>query len=437
MKNRILFYITITFALVLISAHFFRAGNLEVSFLFASIPLLFFIKKQWALNIISLFLFFGFLIWVHSSISLIYFRITTNLPWFRLTLIMTLVSLFTLLASYLALSLGNKKLFKNETIQSWPATAAFIIVFSLMAIAKAKASFPILLLERFIFNTGYIQILILSIYGATVTEALVQTDNSEKIRLRMWTLFSVVFFLQLLLGTIGFEKFLMTGSFHVPVPAVIIGGPIFRGSGYFMVILLLSTILLVGPAWCSHLCYFGAWDALASKREEQSKSFNHTNKSFRYITLFIIIIGAIILRLSNIGSFWAALGGILFGFTGVLIIIFISRKKGYMIHCLTFCPIGLVVNYLGKLSPFRIILGDECTKCGACSKACRYHALTLTDIKKMKPSLTCTLCGDCLHSCPQNQIRYKFLKLKGETPQYLFIALTVALHAAFLGLARV
>jgi ferredoxin-type protein NapH len=46
-------------------------------------------------------------------------------------------------------------------------------------------------------------------------------------------------------------------------PMMILGGPIYRGQLSVMTILFLSTVILTGPAWCSQLCYFGAFDNLA------------------------------------------------------------------------------------------------------------------------------------------------------------------------------
>ncbi len=81
--------------------------------------------------------------------------------------------------------------------------------------------------------------------------------------------FSMVFFAQLLLGLAGIEKLLMTGKLHLPVPALIIAGPLFRGEGVFMLILFAATVLLVGPAWCSYLCYIGAWDNYAATAQKR------------------------------------------------------------------------------------------------------------------------------------------------------------------------
>ena len=73
-----------------------------------------------------------------------------------------------------------------------------------------------------------------------------------------------MFFAQFVFGVAGVERLLMTGQLHVPVPAVVVAGPLYRGEGLFMPILFAATLLLVGPAWCSYLCYVGSWDGLAA-----------------------------------------------------------------------------------------------------------------------------------------------------------------------------
>jgi polyferredoxin len=60
----------------------------------------------------------------------------------------------------------------------------------------------------------------------------------------------------------------MTGELHLPIPALILAGPVYRGEGLFMPVLYTVTILLVGPAWCSWLCYIGAWDDFAARRRK-------------------------------------------------------------------------------------------------------------------------------------------------------------------------
>jgi len=52
----------------------------------------------------------------------------------------------------------------------------------------------------------------------------------------------------------------MTGKLHLPTPSMILAGPAYRREIGFMTWLFLSTIILNGPAWCSHLCYMVSLD---------------------------------------------------------------------------------------------------------------------------------------------------------------------------------
>ncbi len=86
-----------------------------------------------------------------------------------------------------------------------------------------------------------------------------------------------------------------------------------------------------------------------------------------------------------------------------------SRRRGTMVHCTVYCPIGLVGDWLGKLNPFQIrIEPSACTECMVCARVCRYGALELSDICAGKPSLTCTLCTDCMADCPTSNIQVAF-----------------------------
>jgi heterodisulfide reductase subunit A-like polyferredoxin len=107
-----------------------------------------------------------------------------------------------------------------------------------------------------------------------------------------------------------------------------------------------------------------------------------------------------------------------------------------MVHCVAYCPMGLAADWLGRLSPFRLYISDNCTECGACRIVCRYDALNKENIKKRQPALSCTLCGDCLNSCNDNALHYGFLKMNPYRARILFVVLVVTLHAVFLGVAR-
>src|SRR5664279_3486970 len=151
----------------------------------------------------------------------------------------------------------------------------FLLTFTLLAFVQIKIERPMILAERFIKGSGWIEILLISIYGAFVVSKMQNPLNVPKWRKITWTTFSIVFFSQLLIGLLGFDKFLMTGKLHLPIPMMILAGPIYRGQLSVMTILFLSTVILTGPAWCSQLCYFGAFDNLASSGKTTKQVLRH------------------------------------------------------------------------------------------------------------------------------------------------------------------
>jgi polyferredoxin len=228
----------------------------------------------------------------------------------------------------------------------------------------------------------------------------------------------------------------MTGALHLPVPAVIVGGPLFRGGGYFMPILFAATLVLAGPAWCSHLCYIGAWDDALSRLRRRPATLPAWARHGRWLTLAAVALVALLLRLLGASPGVAGVLGGAFGIVGVGVMATASRRLGLMAHCTAYCPIGALSNLLGKLAPWRVRIDSGCTGCGLCTRACRYGALEPADVERGRPGFTCTLCGDCLGSCRQASIAYRFPGLSAETSRRLFVAMAVSLHAVFLGVAR-
>lgn len=296
---------------------------------------------------------------------------------------------------------------------------------------------PMLLMERFFLGTGWVEMLVLGVYAAFIFTKLHDRKISAKWRKLSWTIFSVIFFSQLILGLLGFEKFLMTGELHFPIPAIIIAGSVYRMELSFMPILFLSTVLLSGPAWCSQLCYFGAFDNLAAYSKKLGKKKVLNKNLLKNSFLFLMLVSIILLRVFNAPILYATIGASIIGVVGVLIIIFYSPKKGKMMHCIAYCPVGTVMQYVKYISPFRMKIDSNCTECMLCIPKCPYDALSKEDILKKKPGHTCTFCGDCLNSCHGSFIQYKFFKLSPNQARNLFLIVTVTLHAVFIGLARI
>jgi len=425
---------------ILLAAHFSRIEQDLLAILVLFFPLLFLIKRMWIVRIFQIYLVFGGIIWIGRLLHLRSIRISQGEPWLRLSVILGLVASVTLIS---ALSLQNKKILKkfeyregSTVVPAFPSLAAFLATASLLLVVHFMVNPPILLLERFIPGSFGIEIFGLSLYAAFLTEKMTDPKKSPRLRNLIWLFFSIVFFVQFLLGIAGFDKFLMTGELHLPIPAIILAGPLYRGHGLFMLILFSSTVLIAGSAWCSHLCYIGSWDNSASRRKKRPVSVPNCWTATRYGIFTGIVLAALLFRLAGIGPSVAAGSAIAFGVFGVGIMIVLSGSKGVMTHCTIYCPMGVAADVWGKLSPFRLRFNSECNDCGACRFSCRYQALESKDIQRKKPGLSCTLCGDCIPACPKAALEYNCFKLSPQNSRLAFLTIIVILHAVFLGVAR-
>jgi polyferredoxin len=324
---------------------------------------------------------------------------------------------------------------KNRNLN--PLIGIVIVIF-ILSIVHLIVTNPMLLAERFLPGYGgWIEIMVIAFYAGFIIDRMIQSRNITYWRRLTWTLFTIVFFGQLLLGLLGYDRFLMTGTLHLPVPAMIAGGSIYKLKLGFMPILFISTIIISGPAWCSQLCYFGAIDFQASRGGKKPKKLKHKD-ALKMTFLLLVVVGALLLRLFNVDYLTATWMGGVFGLAGLGIIILVSRKKKMMYHCTIYCPIGTLTQYVKFINPFRMYIEtNACTLCMHCKPHCKYDALHTSDIKNGKPGISCTYCGDCVASCDTEAIKYKLFNLRGQRAQNAWIIISIALHAVFLALGRI
>ena len=319
----------------------------------------------------------------------------------------------------------------------------FLLVFALLIPVQILPEKILLLFERLFSGGGWLQITIVSSYAAILMYNMQFRERRAKWRERSWLFFACFFYFQLILGISADSLFLLSGKLHIPIPAIIIAGPVFRFSSWFMIILFISTIIFTGPAWCSHLCYFGAFDSVSSHKSAKNERPGSivSGKKMRIITKFSILLiltgTALVLRIMNGSNNLATLLAVLFGMIGIGIILAVSRKTGSMHHCTLYCPVGTIVNYAKYVSPFRFEINSKCTACFSCISKCRYMALSVESVKMKKIEDTCTYCGDCLTSCKHNALQYRFLRLSPEGAERLWLILTITIHAVFVAVARV
>ncbi len=326
---------------------------------------------------------------------------------------------------------------KKSTLN--PSWISALLVFGALTASqlRVRTPRPSLLLERYFSGWGWLEVFLISAYAFWLTGKMLNPAKSPVWRRRAWKAFSVVFFGQLAIGLTGADLFLQTGKLHLPVPALILAGPIYRGRITFMLILFLATVVLLGSAWCSHLCYVGVWDDAAASAGRRPSALPLWHKTMRLVIFGLMMASAWLFRQAGASSFAAPSLAAAFGIGGLGIMVYWSRRKGQMVHCILYCPIGLAADILAKINPFRIRIAAGCDLCGACSLACRYNALSTENIRRRKPGLTCTLCGDCLRSCHARVIEYRCPGLGAQTARTLFIIMAVSLHSLFLALARI
>ncbi len=80
---------------VLLAAHFSRAGNDLLAILVLLLPLLFFLKQKWVIQSLEMIAYLSALIWLFGAYQYIEIRIAAGDDWIRLLIIMGSVALYS------------------------------------------------------------------------------------------------------------------------------------------------------------------------------------------------------------------------------------------------------------------------------------------------------------------------------------------------------
>jgi len=428
-------YVPLILSCLVLAAHHSRGGEPGLIFMWLTLPFALLLKRRWADIAVQLMLVAGAAEWVSTIRTIVGVRQQFDLPYERMILILGGVALLTAMSGLLLNSHGRRRHLPSIDPVG-PGLAGFLVAAALLVAVQWTMEPAGILLERFLRAGGWWEALVLAFYAGWLADRLQDQRQIQKLRPRVWLLFSVVFFTQLVLGIAGVEKLLMTGKLHLPVPALIVAGPIFRGGGLFMVILFTISVLLAGPAWCSWLCYIGAWDDRAARARRRPVALPAWRPWLRVGILVLVIGTAFLLGRLGVSSSTAGLLAAGFGLFGVGLMVVWSRRTGQMTHCTAYCPMGWVATRLGKVSPWRMKISSSCTDCGACTPACRYDALSHQDVLRRVPGEACTLCGDCLSRCPTESIEYRLPGVSPTQARTAFLVIVAAMHAVWLGVGR-
>ena len=290
--------------------------------------------------------------WIWTTSQFVQVRQFMDQPWHRLAAILLGVALFTALAALPLLSERARARYARRESSAGAQLAALGLTTGILAAAWALAP-GLFVLERFAPGWGLAQVFLPGLWAAWVAGRLSDRHTAVAARLWTWRLFSLVFFGQLLLGLTLDGRFLLSGNLHLPVPGVILAAPLYRGGGYFMLILFGVAVLLAGAAWCSQLCYFGVWDAGTAARG-RVRPVPAWLPRLRLVVLALTLLAPVLLRLAGAPVGVALACGLLLGLLLPCCAGLFSRKLGFGTYCLGVCPLGLVASGLGRLSPWRV-----------------------------------------------------------------------------------
>lgn len=427
--------------LVLLGAHFYRASDDGMVLCTGGMLLLFACSDSWKRWAVALFFLWGMMEWGASACSLAQIRMIMGMPWMRGALILSTVAIVTGLTGLMLARQARRLALERGEAYACLRAAVFIAVFLCLFFIRKFAPLDLLLLERFFPKWGGVEIFFAACYGSFVAGLLADARKSRQVRPRLWMSFACVFFAQFALGLLGVGQMLLTGKLHVPVPAFIVYGAVFRDSLNVMPFIVLASSLLLGSAWCSMLCYFGPFDSLASQGRTLKPLSPSIHKAVRWGRAAVLVSGvavALLLKGAGMDTVTAISLAIAYAALSLFLMVTLSRRYGGMVHCTAFCPMGLIVNLLSRISPWRMrVDSSSCTGCGACEKVCRWRAITPESRAQGSVLMRCSLCRDCISACRSEVIELRFGKLSKEVSAGLFVVGLSTLHTVFLACAMV
>ncbi|MBB3186758.1 4Fe-4S binding protein [Microbacter margulisiae] len=77
------------------------------------------------------------------------------------------------------------------------------------------------------------------------------------------------------------------------------------------------------------------------------------------------------------------------------------------LYCNTICPVGTFLGLVSRFSLFRVVINESaCTHCNVCSRSCKSQCIDSKE--SIIDTSRCVTCFNCLTSCTQNAIGYRF-----------------------------
>jgi len=96
------------------------------------------------------------------------------------------------------------------------------------------------------------------------------------------------------------------------------------------------------------------------------------------------------------------------------LLVFLQIALGRRAFCRILCPLGALLGWISIISPFTRRLTSSCVGCGMCSQTCRMAAIG--DDPKAFDRAECIQCQDCISTCSESAIRFRYGQTAAPTP---------------------
>lgn len=166
---------------------------------------------------------------------------------------------------------------------------------------------------------------------------------------------------------------------------------------YLLLLLSLLLGLTMGRVFCGWVCPITA-----------VMSFTSFGKSIRLPlqTKYLFLIAtALAIYSSYRGWISPSSEAIRLTFGGIVGFAVASSLFTSRFFCTNLCPVGAYFSLLGILRAFRLKVGEECKGCRKCNHVCEMSI----DVMNSKPMYECSLCWNCVDTCPYKAIKLKFI----------------------------
>ncbi|MBT3251504.1 MAG: hypothetical protein HN729_04490 [Candidatus Marinimicrobia bacterium] len=96
---KFLLFLPVVFSTLLISAHFFRSGNMIFVAVCLLMPFILFVRKTWTPKVVQIFLILASAEWLWTAYTSMIERMQYGVSWGRMVIILVTVALVTFLSS--------------------------------------------------------------------------------------------------------------------------------------------------------------------------------------------------------------------------------------------------------------------------------------------------------------------------------------------------